>query len=371
MAAPSSSVMSSNMSFPYSVTSINSRKSRKSVLYPRRVHPPPVAVSPECIDPPDLLLYPAQMLTWEVRYLCATLLPHSETRLLPAGIVLLKSLGGQGRDLSEHKNEELRHCSELFILLTREIHLKDAIGIDELEGACKLLHITFRDILFDTPTTSDLIETGLRAPRAETQGPELVARVFRALLRVMDVFEAALDIINPPAVSDEVPREHYHQVSLKFSAIRDLTMDQYRKVLGQKLAPAHPFRLPTSKEQMQQVTHRVPSRDGRESIGVAARDRADVVEVDEVDTVQQWVEEVRLEASQPITTIAEGLEAEDTYDNWDPRGRPTSVIVSPVMDGGPHWRDQQLRVQSTVRVLLPFIFILFLRNKRGRLQSRG
>jgi hypothetical protein len=46
----STSTLSSNMSFPFSVTSINSRKSRKNVLYPRRVHPPPllpVPVAPE------------------------------------------------------------------------------------------------------------------------------------------------------------------------------------------------------------------------------------------------------------------------------------------------------------------------------------
>ena len=46
----SGSTWSSNMSFPYSVTSINSHKSRKNVLYPRRTHqptllrPPPFAV---------------------------------------------------------------------------------------------------------------------------------------------------------------------------------------------------------------------------------------------------------------------------------------------------------------------------------------
>jgi len=59
---------------------------------------------------------------------------------LPAGIVLLKS-SGQERDLSQRKNEETRHCSELFIVLTREILLKDAIGVEELEGPCKLLHL--------------------------------------------------------------------------------------------------------------------------------------------------------------------------------------------------------------------------------------
>ncbi|KAH9008907.1 hypothetical protein EDB85DRAFT_1518676 [Lactarius pseudohatsudake] len=33
--------VSSDMSFPYSVTSINSYNTRKNVLYPRRAHPPP------------------------------------------------------------------------------------------------------------------------------------------------------------------------------------------------------------------------------------------------------------------------------------------------------------------------------------------
>ncbi|KAH9177223.1 hypothetical protein EDB89DRAFT_1519640 [Lactarius sanguifluus] len=135
------------------------------------------------------------MLTWEVRYLCATLLPHSETRLLPAGIVLLKSLGKE-RDLSQRENEETHHCSELFIVLTREILLMDAVGIEDLDGPCKFLHLTFRDVLFksgafaDTSTTSSPSETGLRrATRADTEGPERVTRLLRALLSVLDAFE--------------------------------------------------------------------------------------------------------------------------------------------------------------------------------------
>lgn len=44
----STSTMCSNMSFPCTVTSINSYKSHKNVFYPRRVHPPlPVTVSLE------------------------------------------------------------------------------------------------------------------------------------------------------------------------------------------------------------------------------------------------------------------------------------------------------------------------------------
>lgn len=36
-------------------------------------------------------------------------------------------------------NEETRHCFELFILLTREILLKDAVDVKELDWPCKLL----------------------------------------------------------------------------------------------------------------------------------------------------------------------------------------------------------------------------------------
>lgn len=50
----SSSTQSSNLSFPFSVTSINSYKSRKNVLYPRRVHPLPVAVASERSVSPDV-----------------------------------------------------------------------------------------------------------------------------------------------------------------------------------------------------------------------------------------------------------------------------------------------------------------------------
>ncbi len=55
------------------------------------------------------------------------------------------------------------------------------------------------------------------------------------------VMQVALDMVDPPALSDEALREHHHQVSLKFSVVKDLTIDQYRKVLGQRLAQAHPL----------------------------------------------------------------------------------------------------------------------------------
>ncbi|KAH9175162.1 hypothetical protein EDB89DRAFT_394648 [Lactarius sanguifluus] len=130
------STASSNLSFPYTVTSINSYKSRKNVLYPRRAHPPPVTVSPEYLISPELI--------WDVRYLCATLLPHAETRLVPAATILLRCLpvGPQG-DLSQrppNMNDDSLRCSEFFLVLTREVFLRGAAGTKELEGPCELLH---------------------------------------------------------------------------------------------------------------------------------------------------------------------------------------------------------------------------------------
>jgi hypothetical protein len=72
------------------------------------------------------------------------LLPHSEARLLPAGRVLLGSLGEETDLSSQRKSDDIdetRYCSELFIILAREILLKSAIGIEELEGPCRLLHL--------------------------------------------------------------------------------------------------------------------------------------------------------------------------------------------------------------------------------------
>ncbi|KAI9430817.1 hypothetical protein H4582DRAFT_1350408 [Lactarius indigo] len=138
IAANSTSTSSSIRSFPYSVTSIGSYKSRKNVLYPRRVHPLPVAVSSghSVSVSPDALI-------WQVRFLCTTLLPYAETRLVSAGRVLLQSLRPYG-DFSQHvpiqTDEETRCCSELFIVLTHEVLLRDAVSAGELEGPCKLLH---------------------------------------------------------------------------------------------------------------------------------------------------------------------------------------------------------------------------------------
>lgn len=62
---------------------------------------------------------------------------------MPAGKVLLQSLGLHG-DFSQHApvqiDEQTVCCSELFIALTHEVLLKDAVSAGELEGPCKLLH---------------------------------------------------------------------------------------------------------------------------------------------------------------------------------------------------------------------------------------
>jgi hypothetical protein len=166
MSMNTDSTMLSDDSYHYSVISVNSYKSRKNVLYPRRMHPPPATLSPATMLPvpecpgvasldPDVrflpsvicqssqvpLLVSTQMVAWEVRYLCVDLLPHSETRLLPAGRVLLGTLGEETDISSQRKSDETRYCSELFIMLAREILLKDAIGVEELEGPCRILHL--------------------------------------------------------------------------------------------------------------------------------------------------------------------------------------------------------------------------------------
>ena len=62
---------------------------------------------------------------------------------MPAGRVLLQSLGLHGdfsQRLPVRTDEETRRCAELFIALTHEVLLKDAVSAGELERPCKLLH---------------------------------------------------------------------------------------------------------------------------------------------------------------------------------------------------------------------------------------
>ncbi|KAI9430814.1 hypothetical protein H4582DRAFT_2014085 [Lactarius indigo] len=232
----SNSTLSSNASFPYSVTSINSYKSRKNVLYPRRVHPLPIAVSlghPASVSPDALI--------WQVRFLCTTLLPYAETRLVPAGRLLLQSLGLHGdfsQRVSIRTDEETRCCSELFIVLTHEVLLKDAVSAGELEGPCKLLHRTFKDILSKSGTFSapKLDEAGLKASSAEALELERFSSVLRALSSVMDAFEGALDSTKSATAKDGALQDHHRMALLELSVSTGLTMEQYRKKLDQNLA---------------------------------------------------------------------------------------------------------------------------------------
>ena len=65
-----------------------------------------------------------------------------ESRLEPAGMLLVQSFYPQGdliHPASVRAKEEFRYCSEVFIVLTREVILKDAVGTIELNDPCKLL----------------------------------------------------------------------------------------------------------------------------------------------------------------------------------------------------------------------------------------
>ncbi|KAH8979940.1 hypothetical protein EDB92DRAFT_1977146 [Lactarius akahatsu] len=220
------STLSSITSFPYSVTSISSQKSRKNVLYPRRVRPLPVAVplGHSASVSPDALI-------WRVRFLCTTLLPYAETRLVPAGRVLLQSLGLHG-DFSQH-----------------------AVSAGELEGPCKLLHTTFKDISFKLGAFS---APKLNEEASSTEALELerFSSVLRALSSVMDAFEVSnnlfvlggkltihvikealrLESIKSATAKDGALRDQHRMALLELSVSTGLTMEQYRKKLDQNLA---------------------------------------------------------------------------------------------------------------------------------------
>jgi hypothetical protein len=145
---------------------------------------------------------------------------------------------------------------------------------------------------------------------------------------IIYVTQAALTMLDPPAVSDEALREphqpHQPRASLGCSVVKDLTMCQYRKLLDQKLARAHPMPV---RVKMQQVTHANPSSDDKESLSVAARVTYDITETHEADSVQQGIEEVKWAAPQAITTIEEGSEIEYEGNAVNPSSRSCNDLV--------------------------------------------
>ena len=74
--------------------------------------------------------------------LCTSLFPRMETRPVHAGKVLLKSLGFRNglQLVPVRTDDDARYCSDLFITLTHEVHLKHAVSARELKDPCKLLH---------------------------------------------------------------------------------------------------------------------------------------------------------------------------------------------------------------------------------------
>jgi hypothetical protein len=134
------------------------------------------------------------------------------------------------------------------------------------------------------------------------------------------VTQAALNVINPLAASDEALRERRHQVSQTFSVVKDLTMGQYRKELIQKLVQAHPLQRQPTLKRKKKGTFRVSSRDGRETIIVAprrVRAEYDISKAREADAVQQGFKGSKWRDPQAVTTMEDGSEVEDGWDFVD------------------------------------------------------
>lgn len=95
------------------------------------------------------------------------------------------------------------------------------------------------------------------------------------------VMQVTLKSISPPAVCDEVL---CCRVSLGFSVVKDVTMDQYHEMLGQKLQQVSPFLSPSMLEaqglvrtHLDLVTHDIPiilPKEDPESISVSTKVRA-------------------------------------------------------------------------------------------------
>ncbi|KAF8266697.1 hypothetical protein EI94DRAFT_148132 [Lactarius quietus] len=147
----STSTIPSNTSFPFTIRSVNSSKSRKNVHYPGRAPPTaPLELEHVSISP--------EILISQVRFLCTTTLRHAKSCLVPAGEMILQSLAHNG-DFLQPVDEETLCCAELFV---------------ELTGPCNTLHGTFKDILFKSgafafPSSPKSIETPFAAALALQQ----------------------------------------------------------------------------------------------------------------------------------------------------------------------------------------------------------
>jgi hypothetical protein len=151
-------------------------------------------------------------------------------------------------------------------------------------------------------------------------------------LIICDATQAALNVINPPAASDEALRECRRQVSQNFSVVKDLTMDQYRELLAQRLVQAQVHQSPPTLE----ATFSIWSGDGQESMTIApwqinAED--DISEADEANAVQRVFEEDKWGFSQAISIIQGGSEVEDGWDFVDFDSQSCSILMLDLMYG--------------------------------------
>lgn len=150
--------------------------------------------------------------------------------------------------------------------------------------------------------------------------------------------QAALNVMSPLAASDEALQERRYQVSQNFSAVNDLTMDQYRKVLVQKLAYAHCFQSQPTLKKKKQGTSRILYKDGQEIVSAAPRrDRSKygIGSAREAYVVQQSSEEAKYlwGIPQAITRIEDGSEVEDGWDFVDFDGQSRRSLMLDLMYG--------------------------------------
>lgn len=144
--------------------------------------------------------------------------------------------------------------------------------------------------------------------------------------------QAALNVSDTLAASDEALRERRHRVSQNFSVVKDLTMDQYRKLLAMKLFPHSILSQATLEAKKIEGTFRISSRDGQESITVAGRPVDAEDDVNEADAVQVQ-EKDKCGFPQTISIIEEASEGEDGWDFVDSDSPSCSILILDLMYG--------------------------------------
>ncbi|KAI0297834.1 hypothetical protein B0F90DRAFT_1736884 [Multifurca ochricompacta] len=237
---------------------LRSAQHRKNVLYPRRARGP-------LSLPPDSKYnqihgIPVEMLLSRVHFLCSSQIPHGEDRLIPAGMVLLQASRIEiesnlrdiydGPSVLEIMGDENLLCCQLFLCVYREIIVRNALGVGEFTGPCSLMKKTFEDILFQrgvfSPRNNPDMEGSLSSRAAELQRLGQLTCMLQMLIFVLDTFESVLNGITfpfpgktPGASEESSLRDYYQSVLLQFAAPTGLTVEEYRKRLGQELAQAH------------------------------------------------------------------------------------------------------------------------------------